>query len=127
MSNGIYTEVSQKGGQCAHPFNELSPSACEQPVAVAVALETSGQSQGPCCRRPARREGHPLPRSGEAALITSHAKGHLSPRSLCGPGTGDLKQAFTTPFSPPFDSLFSRRMVVALAELLFFSFLFVCF
>lgn len=37
MSDGIYTEVSQEGGQCAPPFNRLPPSACEQPVAVAVA------------------------------------------------------------------------------------------
>lgn len=37
MSDGIYAEVPQKGGQCAHPFNKLSPSACEQPVTVTVA------------------------------------------------------------------------------------------
>lgn len=47
MSNGICTEVSQKGGQCAHPFDELSPSACEQPVAEAVALETRGRAKVP--------------------------------------------------------------------------------
>lgn len=42
--------------------------------------------------------------------------------SLCGRRARDLKQVFGAPFSPPFDSLFSGRRVVASAGLFFFHF-----